>query len=169
MTEKDFYNFSQYKSKDLGHNNVIHLLQNPVSFNNKVITIVIFLVSLIFCFLTGFTFLKLTISFILPSFFFFTAKTLRAKKILSPYNISLWGDFKSMILKTVIIPEMNEYEKNIFQEYLDKNLIKKSHLKKYNFITMTNSKAYELMGAIIGFDEIQSCVNFRLTKESKSS
>ena len=169
MTEQDFYNFSQYKSGELGHHNVIQFLQNPTPLGIKVISIgTLFVCITLFSFL-GSTILNFFASLFISITFYFGAKLWWARKILSPFNIPLWGDFESMILKTVIIPEMTEDEKKIFKSILQKNLSAQHHLKKYNFITITKTKAHNLMGVFISFDEIQSCVNFRLSKQNKST
>lgn len=169
MTEQGFYNFSQYKSKDLGHHNVVHLLQNPTPLIIKAISLGIFFFSVVFLSFIDSTPLHFLVSLSISILFYFLAKFCWARKLLSPFNIPLWGDFESMILKTVIIPEMTENEKNIFKSILQKNLSELLHLKKYNFITITRTKAHELMGVFISFDEIQTCVNYRLNREKDST
>lgn len=167
MHDNNFYGFAQNKSKEIGHWALIELLQYPNG--NKLIftTIGVFFIGILACMLTSFSLINIAIVFIVTLVTFFVGKTYRAMKILKPFKIPLWGNFEKTLLQTVFISEINDNEKKLFSDLLAKNMAQQPHLVNYNFITMTNSKAKNLMNGFIHFDEIQSCINLRLAREAR--
>ena len=164
--ETNLYNFSQIKSFQLGHAAVIGLFQHPTSFKIIVYSFAFFAICITAFLTVGITSINTFLSIILSFCFYFGLKTVRAYRILSPFKIPLYGDFKNMILKTTIIDEMNDEDKKYFIQHIEKQLLAKSHLRNYNFITLNRKEGDEFLKTFISFDEAQNRVNFRLAREN---
>lgn len=166
---KNYFNYAQEENRKQGAWDFMGAFAVKVDKSNLLYKLLSFFVfSLIFAFLMHW-FFALISAYALANFVVYLKNLYKIYRLISPHKIPWFGSLKEQFLKTGIIPEMSEVERQASIDFIDRKISAASvKIDKYNFFFISSKQADETLLATVLFDELLNLVNMRLERESTS-